>query len=63
MTWVEVDGVSADLSVFPESFTHVGPMKGGQKRQVALDVLKLSLWQRRPPRAWLVLAFRDQSPP
>jgi hypothetical protein len=45
-TWVEVDGVSADLSVFTEGFAHVGPMKGGQKRKVALDVLKVITLQR-----------------
>jgi hypothetical protein len=27
-TWVEVDGVAADLSVFAEAFAHQGAMKG-----------------------------------
>ena len=59
-TSVEVDGVSADLSVFTEGFAHVGPMKGGQKRKVALDVLKLITLQRSHPSARLVLAFCDE---
>lgn len=59
--WVEVDGVSADLRVFNEAFAHVGPMKGGQKRKVALDVLKLITLQRSHPDARFVLAFCDES--
>lgn len=47
--WVRVDGASADLGVFAEAFAHVGPMKAGQKRKVALDVLKLITLQRSHP--------------
>lgn len=60
-SWVEVDGVAEDMSVFAEAFAHVGPMKGGQKRKVALDVLKLITLQRAYPEAQLVLAFCDST--
>jgi hypothetical protein len=60
-TWVEVDGAAADLSVFAEAFAHQGRMKGGQKRKVALDVLKLITLQRVHPGAHLVLAFCDEA--
>jgi hypothetical protein len=59
--WVEVDGVAADLSVFAEAFARQGPMKGGQKRKVALDVLKLITLQRLHPGSQLVLAFCDEA--
>jgi len=60
-TWVEVDGVDDDLGVFAEVFANVGPMKGGQKRKVALDTLKLVTLQRTHPSAHLVLVFCDES--
>lgn len=59
--WVEVDGVASDLSVLVEAFAHQGPMKGGQKRKVALDVLKLITLRRVYPDAELVLAFSDEA--
>jgi hypothetical protein len=58
-TWVEVD--AADHTVFAEAIAHVGPMKGGQRRKVALDVLKLITVQRSHPGARLVLGFCDES--
>jgi hypothetical protein len=60
-TWVEVDAADPGHSVFAEAFAHVGPMKGGQQRKVALDVLKLITIQRSHPGARLVLAFCDES--
>lgn len=60
-TWVEVDGVNDEFTVFAEAFAHIGPMKGGQKRKVALDVLKLVTLQRTHPNARLVLAFCDDA--
>jgi hypothetical protein len=60
-TWVEVDGAAADLSVFAEAFARQGGMKGGQKRKVALDVLKLITLRRVYPSAQLVLAFCDDA--
>ena len=46
--------------MFSEVFAHVGPMKGGQKRQVALDTLKLVTLERIHPHAHLVLVFCDE---
>lgn len=40
-TWVEPDGYSLAHHMAWEAFAHVGPMKGGQRRKVATDVLKL----------------------
>lgn len=58
--WTEVDGVAPDLSVLAEAFARQGPVKGGQKRKVALDVLKLITIRREHPQAKLVLAFCDE---
>ena len=60
-TYVDVDGANADLTVFAEVFAHVGPMKGGQKRKVALDVLKLITVQRMYPGATLIVALCDHA--
>lgn len=54
-TWTEVDGASPDLSVLAEASARQGKMKGGQKRKVALDVLKLITIRRHIPEARLVL--------
>lgn len=58
---VEVDGATDDMSVFVEVFARQGPMKGGQKRKVALDVLKLITLRRHHPDAKLYLAFCSES--
>src|SRR5690348_9739384 len=58
--WVEVDGVDPEMTLFVEAFAHQGSMKGGQKRKVALDVLKLITLQRLYPSAAAVLAFSDK---
>lgn len=60
-TQVEVDGVATDRSVLAEAFARRGPMKGGQKRKVALDVLKLITLRREHPGARLILGFCDDA--
>jgi hypothetical protein len=60
-SWVKVDAVAVDESVLVEAFAHIGPMKGGQKRKVALDTLKLrTVADSRDNPTRLVLAFADQ---
>ncbi len=56
----EVDGVSEDYSVFVEAFARQGAMKGGQKRKVALDTLKLITLRRQHAGARAILAFCDR---
>jgi hypothetical protein len=60
-TPVKVDGVSDDERVFVEIFAHQGPLKGGQRRKVALDVLKLITIGREHPDAQLVIALADET--
>ncbi len=58
---VEIDGATKDLSVLVQAFARQGPMKGGQKRKVALDVLKLITVRKHHPDANVCLAFCDES--
>ncbi len=58
---VEIDGATSDYSVLVEAFVRQGSMKGGQKREVALDVLKLITVRRAYPDAKLYIAFCDTS--
>src|SRR4051794_1714745 len=58
-TPVDVDGVSADESVFVEMFARQGKLEGGQQKKVALDALKLITLARTRPGAKLILAFAD----
>lgn len=61
-SWVKVDAVTVDESVLVEAFAHVGPLKGGQKRKVALDTLKLrTVADSRDEPTRLVLAFADKA--
>lgn len=61
-SWVKVDAGTVDESVLIEAFAHIGPMKGGQKRKVALDTLKLrTVADSRGNSPRLVLAFADQA--
>lgn len=55
------DGRAADNSVFVEVFSHVGPLKSGQRNKISTDLLKLVALGERYPNARLVLAFVDQS--
>jgi hypothetical protein len=57
---VDIDGVSADETVFVEVFAHQGRLKGGQCHKVAQDALKLITLARGKPNARLVLAFGDE---
>ena len=59
--WAEVDGAAPDLSVLAEAFARQGAMQGGQRRKLALDVLKLITIRRQHPDARLILAFCDQA--
>ncbi len=56
---VQIDGAAADESVFVEIFAHQGPLKGGQRRKVAQDALKLITLGRSRPDAQLIIAFGD----
>jgi hypothetical protein len=56
---VDVDGVSADESVFIEIFARQGKLKGGQRRKVAQDALKLITLARSRPNARCIIAFGD----
>ena len=58
---VEVDGVTRDRSVLVEAFARQGAPKGGQKRKVAADALKLITFAHEhdaQPR--MILAFADE---
>lgn len=58
---VEVDGVAEDGSILVEVFARQGSMKGGQRRKVAQDALKLvTVAKDRPVRPRLILAFGDE---
>jgi hypothetical protein len=57
---VDIDGVSADETMFVEVFAHQGRLKGGQFHKVAQDALKLITLARSRPKARLVLAFGDE---
>jgi hypothetical protein len=57
---VEVDGADANESVLVEIFAHQGPLKGGQKKKVSQDALKLITLRRNRPQAQLILAFADE---
>lgn len=57
---VEVDGASADESLFVEVFARIGRLKGGQLHKVSTDTLKLVALSETRPEARLVLAFADQ---
>jgi hypothetical protein len=54
---VEVAGATDDMSAFVQVYAHQGAMKGGQKRKLALDVLKLITLRKHHPNAQLYLAF------
>jgi len=56
---VRVDGGTADDSIFVEVFARQGALKGGQKKKVCQDALKLITVGRSHPNAELVLAFAD----
>lgn len=56
---VQVDGASADRSVFVEIFARQGTLKGGQRHKIATDALKLITLGRSYPQARLVIAFAD----
>jgi hypothetical protein len=58
---VEIDGATDDMSVFVVVVARQGPLKGGQKRKVALDVLKLITLRRHHRDAKLCLAFCSDS--
>lgn len=57
---VQVDGAAYDRSLFVEIFAHQGPLKGGQKRKVSHDALKLITLGRDHPGVRLVIAFADE---
>lgn len=57
---VQVDAVALDESVLAEIFAHQGPLKGGQRRKIASDALKLITLGRDRPDAQLILAFADE---
>jgi len=57
---VQVDGADANESVLVEIFAHQGPLKGGQKKKVSQDALKLITLRRNRPEAQLILAFADE---
>ncbi len=59
-TPVQVDGVASDESVFVEIYARQGTLKGGQKKKVAQDALKLITLQRSRPGARLIIAFADE---
>jgi hypothetical protein len=58
---VQVDAVSPNRTVFIEIFAHQGQLKGGQKRKIALDALKLITIGREYPDAELVIALADDA--
>jgi len=58
---VQVDAVSPNRTVFIEIFAHQGQLKGGQKRKIALDALKLITIGREHPDAELVIALADDA--
>ena len=58
---VQVDAVSPNRAVFIEIFAHQGQLKGGQKRKIALDALKLITIGREHPDAELVIALADDT--
>jgi len=58
---IEVDGATPDMSAFVSVFARQGALQGGQKRKVALDVLKLITLRRQYPKAKLYLAFSSEA--
>jgi len=58
---VIVDGAAEDESVLVEIFARQGTLKGGQRRKVAQDALKLITLHRSRPDAQLILAFADEA--
>lgn len=54
---VEVDGVDPARTTFVEAFARQGALKGGQRKKVAQDILKLSLIKADHPTARAVIAF------
>ncbi len=57
---VDVDGVGPDESVLVEIFAHQGGLKGGQRRKIMGDALKLITLGRSRPATKLIIAFCDQ---
>lgn len=57
---VQVDAVSADRAVLAEIFAHQGPLKGGQRRKIAADALRLITLGRDRPGTRLILALADE---
>lgn len=57
----EIDGATDDMSVFVQVFARQGPLPGGQKRKLALDVLKLITLRKHHREAKLYLAFSSES--
>jgi len=58
--YVEVDGVAPGESVLVEIFAHRGQLKGGQRRKIMGDALKLITLRRSRPASKLIIAFCDQ---
>lgn len=57
---VHIDAASEDGRVLAEIFARQGPLKGGQQKKVAIDVLKLITVQREHPVERLILCFADR---
>jgi hypothetical protein len=52
---IQVDAVSEDRKIVVEAYARQGQLKGGQRKKIAQDVLKLTLLRKEP-------AFADARP-
>lgn len=60
---IEVDAATLDEGIVVEAYAHQGTLKGGQRKKIAQDVLKLALLKAQPGRtgttAIIVFASQD----
>jgi hypothetical protein len=45
---IEVDAATPDGSIVVEAYAHQGTLKGGQRKKIAQDILKLALLRKEP---------------